>query len=318
VCAAGQCEAGPLIADLGFPLSIHAEDGYVYFTDGAFGGQSGAVKRFAADNPQQVQQLAAGIEEPTGLAIDGDELYFLELRYQVDDAVWRTKKAGPPIEAELIADGIDAEKASGIYYGLAAGSDYVFWFDWDTLYRKGVSSNNVDEIYFPNSFADSLVVDGDWLYFHRGANVFRLPTLFQLTPEPEPQTIATLPDDHRSIWSFTHHGDYLYYGSNPTAGEGGVVRVAKDGSTSELIVTECDPVNDDIDDTSYVNAVTTDGNTLYYTTSGYYDRVYKIALIAGAEPELVAEGDSPGGIAVDDQFIYWTEYQDGMIMRQTK
>ena len=82
---------------------------------------------------------------------------------------------------------------------------------------------------------------------------------------------------------------------------------------SSTLVTEVGPSNRGVEDI----AMAADDTTLYYATekvvagnTGIYRRV-----LAGSVAEQLAPADRPGGIAIDDSHIYWTEYDLGEIKR---
>jgi hypothetical protein len=319
-CSGGVCQSGPLLENLNSPWYLELKDGYVYFTEhGNTGSESGAVRRFPVGNPNAIENLAAGMESPRGLAFTDGKLFFFEDRYQIDDALWQTDMAGPPTTAMRIVDDLSTNNgdSSDPVYGIGASNGYVFYMDDQRLYRRGIQSGVTDEVNTGGSFAKGLLVDDSYAYFVYGGVVYRIEVNFTTTPEPEPQAIANLPDGHTQVWGRAQSSTHLYFGTNPYD-PGGIVQVAKDGSTTTLIVSDVDPLDTDPDDSSAAYDLAVDATHIYYCTGNYSNRIWKLALTPGSTPELLAEADDPSGIAVDDEFVYWTEFGEGTIMRKAK
>jgi len=318
-CVQNSCTTNPIFANLRNPGPMFVDDGYVTFVErGDSGTSNGSVRRFSTTSPLALAGLAAAVERPQNMAFTDTHVFFVEARTAQVDRLWRTPRAGPPTAKVLVVDGLEGELNGNTPRGLHVVAGFLYFLDDGNLFRVPVDGTSKEQV--PGVTTNGILMgDDENLYMVQGSGALvALAGDTALVPSPTPVGAGQLPVGHHGIRAWVRHGSFIYMSSDPS-GEGIVVRF--DPSTGETFqfVTAVDPVDTTPADMSYANALAVDATHLYYTTvAGTADRVYRVSHAGGA-PTLVAETEDPLGIAVDDDFVYWSAGAfDGVIERRKK
>jgi hypothetical protein len=296
------------------------DDGEVYFVEkGDSGGTNGSLRRFSVANPIALSNIAAGVQSPQNMAFTTTDVFFIEDRVAVSDRLWRTPRAGPPTSKVLITEGIDGMINGSTPRGLHVASGYLYYLNGSALFRVPVAGVTPEQV--PGISTNGILFgDDENLYFLQGSGaIVSLPGNTALVPSPVPTAAGQLPAGHTIIRAWVRRGAAIFLASAPTS-EGAIVRFIPSTGEASFFVAAVDPVNTELTDSSVASALAVDDTHLYYTTrySSTSGRVFRVSLLGGT-PEILAETNTPLGIAVDDTFMYWAaNSSEGVIERRLK
>jgi hypothetical protein len=260
------------------------------------------------------------------LAVDANALYLSHSAGPVSPRgptglIVRLPLCGAP--PETIASG----NIDPVDIALAGGS--VYWTDnggfGDDVFLVSAGGGAVTPVN-PNPdglTAGGLAVDATNVYFTANAieatvtgYVFKVPlgggtptTLYEGAPTggssgvPGPSSGGILVNGGNLYWITT----------NETKSSYDIVKMPVDGGAITTLATS-----------ESIDLIATDGESIYWQTytftgSNTYGMLMKVSVDGGTPPVTVATGFEPGvGVAVDDQYVYWTGYNDGDVRKILK
>jgi hypothetical protein len=275
-CTDGRCQAAVLGGAAGRPYGISLDSEFVYFVDNT----GGTVNKVAKNgDPSTFVSLATGQRgvnlvtaepEPRGavfFSLGGPE-----------GGIRRVSKTGGSVT--VVASVPDA-------WDIALDETNAYFSAVGGLYRVPKTGGTPTRLATLSGNPGSVAIDGDAIYFNDKANltVNRLPTDGSSTvaevladQQPMPDGIAV---DERNVYWTCYSGD-------------AVVRRSKQDPADRQTLALGQP---------QPNGIAADGPFVYYTTySGTLSRVP----VTGGPTLLLALGDSPIRVAVDDAYAYFT------------
>lgn len=247
-----------------------------------------------------VDVLATSQRSPGCLTLIADDLYWVNTGTHaadfLDGSIRRSARSGGG-DVELVTSYFPTDLA------IDAGTSTLYWSEGDgerirAIKLDGTAQQTVDASnYFKTSIAltpTTLV----WSQSGPGPDVVAMDRVSG--------TQTTLSSDEYAADSVVAIGDDVFWSSHYSLDGDGAIRVSRAGAPAvELIADE-----------HYVLGLTTDGTTLYWSTS---DGRIRRASPAGGSPEtFIEERGQLGGVAFDATFIYWTEPERGAIVRAVK
>jgi hypothetical protein len=276
-CASGSCQPVMLASGEDQPIRLTANGGWLYWTD--YG--SGEVKRVPVSGGA-VETLASGQRDLSGLCADGTHVYWI-VSLGADAGIWSaTLDGGAPVQ-------------------LAAGSPS------NTVVHIG------DRLYWGDRFSKEIMtlgVDGG-----SGAS----------------WSLGAVATDIAS------DGTQLFWGgySNALASQGGIFRSSLDGGSIEGRLDGLDGGIEQVAPAHIPARIALGPGlvgwleaTFYQTPEGHYDDAgIWIAPLDGGEPRQVAPlaGQNyttlsggqglTGGLASDEDYLYWTDLTAGVVAR---
>jgi hypothetical protein len=239
--------------------------------------------------PVVVTSLASSLDHPSGIAVDGTNVYWANLPTAHGGEIQYIPVGGGTLTTQFGAGG------SG---SIALDLNNIYIMTLNALYRvaKGsqsgteIASANAGSPYAPFYPVFGLAVDGQNAYFVNNSGIWSAPlggndvtsTLFANAPTAS-QAFAVAVDDTNVYWTVTGPG------------VGSVMMQPKTGGTARVIASGL----------NFPSDIAVDSANVYWTNNG--GGTVMMAPIAGGPPATVASGQSfPFGIAVDSENIYWT------------
>jgi hypothetical protein len=278
-----------LVSDQAAPRGIVVDDAAIYWTS----DWNGTVSRKSLVTGE-LTVIAGGQLRPVGIAIDSERVYWTnQLGGDVRSAPLRggTISTIAAEQAALDAIAVDA----GHLYWTSGGSLMVasktgglptllIAEQLDAVKLTPVKLTLDDERVYWTSF------DGNVWSVGKGGG---LPVL--LTPEPAP------------MFGITVDADTVYWTSLYVPGEWRVMKTARDGSATPVVVAES---------LHGANNIVVDANHLYVALT--VDRmILRLSKDGGENTVLVTDRGEPAGLAIDATNVYWWTL-DGRIMKVSK
>ncbi len=303
-CADAMCEAQLLTRGYGAVRNIALDDDAVYFTS-SDQWTLGRVDKDGGVGTELVPE--GGMVEPTaGLVSDGVYVYASAYTAGGGAGVRRVPKTGGAQEA------IDTCNTA---WSVAVDDTNVFWFTGDCgqaprMRRRGKSELDasatvmslIDEAgAYPYAFSADTALDETDVYWIGKRQIQMLPKLGIQGAAPT-TVFEVTPGDKASLRALAV-ADRLY----AMLGDR-VIAVAKGGGAATVLA-DAAPSST----TTHAGIVVVDG-TVYFTRpeAGIVARVPA----AGGAVETLAKGQAlPTGLAVDAQYVYWSNAGDGTIWR---
>ncbi|MEO6420477.1 MAG: hypothetical protein ABIP39_13760 [Polyangiaceae bacterium] len=290
-----------------FPHGVAVDDTWVYWTNVVLG----TVRKSKKHGMEPPVLVAENQNEPTRLATNDGYLYWTNagtpsmsffdgelVRISLDPS-----GGGPP---QVIAS--NQRRIADI----AFDHDHVYWvvsgtlvsghYDGDgSIWRASKDGSAPEMLAQTQNYPSRLAVDATHVYWTNdyGGTVMRCAvTGCSLAPDilydmqDEPSGIAL---DGAGVYWANYHG-------------GSVMKGALDGKS---------PAIELAGSRGFIDALTTDGHTLYWTEAIIHD-VMSIPNAGGALTPRAGDQKLPLDIAVDDQAVYWTDETSGTVMRAPK
>lgn len=139
---------------LGGPTcDMAVSESYLYWCE-SFG-----IWRVNLDGPATPVQIVSGLDDPGGIAIDGNYLY------------WANRGGGGVSRAALDGTARDDSFISGLHSPCEVAVDpaFVYWIDWRGIGRARLDGSAVEEPFIPTAPGDcGLAVDSGYVYWAAG------------------------------------------------------------------------------------------------------------------------------------------------------
>jgi hypothetical protein len=240
--------------------------------------------------------IASGLNNPFGIAVDATNVYFTD--YDAN-TVGSVPIDGGPVTV-LAKDQLGA-------YGIAVDSESVYFAAADHIGKVplggGTDTTLVANIWSGGANGQSLAIDATTVYF----------ALLDGTVESVPLgggAVTTLTKSPGYLYDIALGGDKLYWGSTDNDHNflGTIRSVGIGGGSSEAIAQH----------QNLPNAVHLDGTTVYF--AGVEVAPLASVPVDGGPVNVLATSASvyPGGITVDEQYVYWTDWINGTLSRVPK
>lgn len=284
-----------------------------------------------SSEPPEAEVVASALLQPAGLALGGDDVYFVSAatgNYQIV----RVPKQGGGLQIHHATSVIHAIAAdtSGVYWvqnngyvmtsapgvtmatqlgrgtegtngytlrNLAVDDQAVYHADvTGTVWKTWKNGSGSVELGKTDTAVGSVAVSlsGVWVATTHGAKRFPVTggAAMDLTFSQQP------PD--ALAWA----GDTLFalFGGSGSA-DGAIVRVFKDGTATTLV-----------DNLVLPSSLVASGSNLYVTTGNHDSAIRRVPQVGGAA-ELLATSRHPADVAVDADFVYWSDPELGEIRR---
>lgn len=261
----------------------------------------------AYGNPEVI---ASGQAQPIGIAIDQDHVYWTNMLvdYPTDEAgtIMRVSKSGGPVTK--LADQAPPPLCA------AVDDAFVYWgSEWGgeiggDIARVPKEGGETESLFADISQILSVAVAGGVLYATRHLGVVRVgtspPHVAELFKEGTDGPLLIAADSEGAYWS-GHHG---------------IMKISKDGSEPIPLYQTDDP-----DAEMGFWGIAVDQDRVYFSSwlsapdCAGASRILSVPKAGGAAV-TIASSPRPGvsRMVVDDSFVYWTEWDEGRVMRVSK
>ncbi|MFH1811382.1 MAG: hypothetical protein ABIJ09_21760 [Pseudomonadota bacterium] len=304
-----------VVSGLNKPARLVLANGSLYWT--SFAASGAIMKRSLSTGATTLIGNAPGSLKPYGLAVDATHVYVISSggTGQVD-AVHRFADAASST-AELIADGLSIVNQpfylnvpSNIF--LAGGK--VFWLARGSSQSLNVcrhdpsvqAANVFDRAKTRGGWPNGIVRLGDDLFVAEDTGytgLTRHPLTFASQADGTPVSSFSEP-----VTELTANSTLIFLAEaapNLTT-PGAIVTVDPQSTLIATLVAEVGPSNKGVE----VLAMIADDSTLYYATESYVGGTAQIhrVVLPGPTSTPLAPADRPAGLAMDADYLYWTEY----------
>jgi hypothetical protein len=299
-CSASKCDEGILATGLDNPHGIVVDDTYAYVT--VFGKDGfntmlspGSIVRVPLDGGAP-EVLATGLEEPAFVLIQDGRL------------VWTARRG---IGSSLLDGGSPTTLSNdaGTYFGIArADQTSVFAITVAnppcTLTQWAPTPGAVVSTRRPVPCGRVLVREDAHLLW---TNITPMPGGLSDLSLPGSTPMPLVVDSGVLPWGMATDNSHLYYTEhlpNPPNQAGTLHRTLKDGGADETLATGL----------SSPRVVLADTTSLYVSEFTPQGHVLRFALDGGAAAKI-GTGDSPNGMALGGDFLYWVNFNGGDVRR---
>jgi len=261
-----------------------------------FGVAGSEIDRVALDGGT-VERLATGQEGPASLDVTTDKLFWVDTGTHAADfrdgsVHWAPKTGGDHVLA-----------TSYFPTALALDGPLLYWVEGDGERVVQISTDGAGEqtLDTSSSFKTSLAVTPSALIWTASSDLLDVIAMDRVTG-----TVTTISSEEYAATSIVVIGDDVFWVASHPLSDFGAIRVSRGGG----------PPMDLVSDEYYPESLVTDGDVLYWRSAD--GRIRRVAASGGTAETFVSGRDAYGGLAVDDQHVYWADFDRGAIMRAAK
>jgi len=291
-CSNGVCQPSTVASNQAKPHGITLDGTNVYWTTEGTGGATGRammrVKTFATGPTA----LAPNLTAPRGILVGGDGGVYVALMGDANlpGAILKLSPSGGSFTETTFA----ANQSGALY--LATTSSHLYWTRSSMqLTRKGYATgSNVENVATSPTPPKGIAVDTDgWVYWTNPTDLLRAQV------GGTPQVVVT---GGTAMQFLVLDPNSVYWTSDAP-----VRKAFKEANQTPV----------DLSGTIAGGAgIALDGGFLYWCGGG---SIYKMPVAGGTVTTLAQGQSSPLGIAVDPEFVYWTNnVSSGSVMRVVK
>jgi hypothetical protein len=265
--ASGNC--WEVLCTYGTPGFMDLDDSHVYWSD-ASRGELIRIEKATGEYSYEVQVLVDGLENPLGLALDNEWLYWVD---EGTGLVQRRHLENG--EIETLADTMDGLN------GVQVESEQLYWTSSDGVWTLDLEEGSPTKLSGTTGASWSIALwQGDVFWTEPGAGVVKgwSPGL------AEPKVLA---ESLTEVDAIAVDASHVYFTT-----KNDLMRVAKSGGEPVLLAQS----------PAFSPSIDMDSSHVYWV---YDEEVFRV-LKSGGDKEQVAKEKPVGpGIAVDETHVYW-------------
>jgi Zn-dependent metalloprotease len=314
-CPIGACPTTPIDGQSTKPGNIHAFDGKVYWIEERAGG---CVREFSDGDTRDVACCTAP-DTGFSLAVNTGYVAFVCQEGTQNDKLMMAARA-PDSTPVLVTTG-NLSSSTGVGGQVAFAGQDLFYASQQAVNNRNIRRVS-DERAFANDLSGLVTLRAGSSYitaFAVGAKVFWTENTgrqavwapLDFSESSQPADHVLLPEGSYVAWADQSR---VFFGTRN--GDNGMLVGGTEAAPAETSVADLDP---DTTGRAYVHDMAGDATHLYFVTRGANDHVLARVAYGTSTVRIVLRGlGKPGGVAVDDAFVYWTELETNLVRRMRK